>query len=1405
MRKTIILLPLWLLLAIPLLTAQGQSFSAVSPSGHTLYYQANGLQATLMPKTQQAYTSSYDNLTGRVVVPSKVPYGSDSLTVTRVHNRTFFACNDLTSVVLPPTITTLESLCFYSCRALQSIHIGPAVDTIEDLAIYTCPSIDTITVDTANTRYDSRGDCNAIICTADSTLLFGCRRTVVPSTVRHIGQCAFYHNTPDTLVLPEGVRTIGYGAFLESFASPRLRVVHLPITMRTIGESAFEGCQLLNDLQLNEGLESIGVKAFISNQGLTEVTLPTTLRQLDASAFAGCIRLHTLHFNPDSCALVGRYYFGNNSTAFANCDSLDTLIIGPNVRYIAPHAFRNLASISELSLPAAIHTIGDYAFEGCTGLTRVIYGGTLGDWCRIDFGQWGNPLINAHRLYVADTLVTHADIPSDITEIRPYTFLGDTALHSATLPSTVESIGFASFMNCTGLRQVTLQAASLTVRGRAFEGCCALTRIDSHVLNPRKAGIRAFEQMNTHLPVYIPTGSRSRYEAAWSPLTNFIESYTPSGAIPPPEPEAGTPVLTTMGTDFWSMFLYPAATYPSFGLVITSEEDAVVTVEQPRHHWDTTVYLRGGGSETVLIPTDRATRNYSVTPEVIMNHGVHVTSSAPIALFSVDYGPYSYDVATVYPTVTLDTHYIVQGYPSERHAIVGLLAVEDSTVLQIHTHCSSISYTDGSSVTLMRGQVLQLRDDCGYPDLFGHTYFNGMEVVSNGKPFALFSGASQIALHCESKPGSCCLDHCYEQATPTSTWGQRFLLTSPALKTGGDWVVVTASKDSTVLTLDGIPLDTIDRRQHHRLFLPPDTVRLLEASAPVGVSLYFTAADCNNGWGDPSSVTLPPLKQGTSMATFNAVTSEGVTDHFVNLCAPTGAAPYITLDGNPIGSHFTPHDSTLSYARLRVSPGTHTLRCSHGTFTGWFYGLGPYESYSYPAAMSLHPEGVLLLANGTLAPTEERCLQTCVGNDVELVVSTTGIDTAAYWIIDSVHLSDNAMRIRHTFDTPGLHHVIAMLRGSCMEGFCDTVEAYICVSSLIMDTLDDTFCLGEGYLWRGHTLDSVGTYTFRIPATTGCDTLLTLNLTARGQRVDDTLWIVINEGENIVIDGISYSQDGFFHHASYPLPTGCDSVITVHVTVLHHEPLNIYSNVTDDGICPGDTAVLFATPDTVIIHWTAVPPDPTLAGRDTCHRIEVNPLVTTTYSLLELADTGQTVTIHVYQAPKPCVETVQDYVDFDNPIIRLNDCSENSTSSLWQLANGETYSGTRLQQMLSNLTEDSLMVTLVTCNHQCCADTTISLPMKYSSFWFPNVFTPGKATNRTFGILTRKSLAFYELSIYNKTGERFFRTNNPAETWDGTLNGHTVPQGAYVYHYTLLFSDPGSIPLSGTGIITLLR
>lgn len=1397
-KRSILSLVGMLLATLPLMAQW--NFSAVSPSGHTLYYyQTNSHEATLVSQNG-GYTNSYDNLTGRVVVPSKVLFGRDSLTVTQVSIWTFAGCSGLTSVVFPPTLSVMSRSCLFNCQALRSVYIGAETDSIEEHAIDCCYNLDSIIVDTANTHYHSRDNCNAVIRTADSTLLLGCRRTVIPSTVRHIGPYAFYGCEFETIDIPEGIRTIGNDAF---HSCSRLNTLHLPSTLRTIGESAFYYCTALADLQLNEGLECIGVNAFYHNESLTTVTLPTTLKILDAFAFAYCRRLHTLHYNPDSCIQVGRYYFGIDNTTFFNCESLETLTIGPNVRHIAANAFRNLTGISEVTLPSTLRTVGESAFEGCTGLTRVNFDGTLGNWCSIEFSQRSsNPLFYTHRLYVADTLVTRADIPEGVIKIGSYAFADNTALRSATLPSTVESIGFAAFLNCTSLREITIESPTIAVRGRAFEGCGSLTHINSHALRPDKAGPRAFEQVNTNLPVYIPIGSRSQYEEAWSPLNNFIETLIPSGPIPPPTPQAETPVLTTMGTDFWCMFLCTNHVYSNgnYSLVITGEKDAVVTIEQPCHHWDTIVCLSGGGSETVLIPTDRAVRDYNTSPEIIMGHGIHVSSTAPIALFAADYAPYSYDMATIYPTATLDTQYIVQGYPSKGDAIVGLLAIEDNTILQIHTACNSLSHTDGSSVTLMRGQTLQLTNNCGSHG--NGTFFNGMEVVSNGKPFALFSGSSAIMIGCDVPDGDEeAADHCYEQATPFGTWGQRYLLTSSALK-GSDWVVVTASKDSTVLTLDGAPLDTIHHRQHHIIQLPTNTALLLEASAPVGVSLYFTGYECNY-WGDPSSVTLPHLDQGTSIATFNAVSCESVSEHFVNLCASLDAVPYITLDDNPIGSHFSAHNPTLSYARLKVTPGTHTLRCDRGVFTGWFYGLGKAESYTYPAAMSLHPQGALLLANGTLAPTSEQCLQVCADNEVELIATTTSIDTAAYWTIDSLPLADSAMRIHYRFDTPGLHHVTALLRGECTDGFCDTVEAYICVSPTNMDTIEDSFCLGEGYQWRNRTLDSAGTYTFLFSATVGCDTLLTLNLTASGQHVEDTIQVVLDEGDSIIIDGITYSQAGYYHHGTYPLPSGCDSVVTVHVTVLHHEPLVIHSDMSTNGICLGDTVVLTATPDTATVHWVAIPPDPSLNGRDTCHRIKVTPLETTTYSLLEQADTS--ITIQVFQHPVPCIEILRDYIDFDDPLVLLNDCSEYSTSSLWQMPDGINFSGANLQQRLTDLPENSLPIILVTCNHVCCADTSITLPIKYNSYWFPNVFTPGKETNQTFGIHTRKVFAEYELIIYNRLGQKIFHTTDPTEEWDGTHNGQPLPQGAYAYHYFIHITDNGNIRKSGAGIVTLLR
>lgn len=98
----------------------------------------------------------------------------------------------------------------------ERVYIWPQVRGIEDHFIAYCESVSTIVVDAANPIFDSREDCNAIIRTADNTLLFGCKNTTVPATVTAIAPYAFEgHRHLKSITLPEGLQSIGDSAFVD--------------------------------------------------------------------------------------------------------------------------------------------------------------------------------------------------------------------------------------------------------------------------------------------------------------------------------------------------------------------------------------------------------------------------------------------------------------------------------------------------------------------------------------------------------------------------------------------------------------------------------------------------------------------------------------------------------------------------------------------------------------------------------------------------------------------------------------------------------------------------------------------------------------------------------------------------------------------------------------------------------------------------------------------------------------------------------------------------------------------------------------------------------------------------------------------------------------------------------------
>lgn len=123
-------------------------------------------------------------------------------------------------------------------------------------------------------------------------------------------------------------------------------------------------CSNLNTVVLPEGVEHIGFGAFSDCPELIDVALPSTLKQLEDWSFYRDESLLQLTI-PSSTSRIGACSFGF-------CTSLDALVIERGVRCIAPHAFYYCNALSEVTIPWTVDELGEYAFAYCSGLKQIV-------------------------------------------------------------------------------------------------------------------------------------------------------------------------------------------------------------------------------------------------------------------------------------------------------------------------------------------------------------------------------------------------------------------------------------------------------------------------------------------------------------------------------------------------------------------------------------------------------------------------------------------------------------------------------------------------------------------------------------------------------------------------------------------------------------------------------------------------------------------------------------------------------------------------------------------------------------------------------------------------------------------------------------------------------------------------
>ena len=207
--------------------------------------------------------------------------------------------------------------------------------------------------------------------------------------------------------------------------------------------------------------------------------------------------------------------------AFENCTGLTSVTIPNSVTSIGRWAFYNCHSLTSVTIPNSVTSIGNEAFWGCSNLTSVTIPNSVTS-------------IGSSAFYECSGL-TSVTIPNSVTSIGYGAFNGCTGLTGElVIPNSVTSIGNSAFYGCSGLTSVTIPNSVTSIGNEAFWGCSNLTSV-TIPNSVTSIGDYAFSNCSGLTSVTIPNSVTSIGGSAFRSCTGLTSMEAPAGFFDVPE------------------------------------------------------------------------------------------------------------------------------------------------------------------------------------------------------------------------------------------------------------------------------------------------------------------------------------------------------------------------------------------------------------------------------------------------------------------------------------------------------------------------------------------------------------------------------------------------------------------------------------------------------------------------------------------------------------------------------------------------------------------------------------------------------------------------------------------------------------------------------------------------------